>query len=97
MLLADQVATRIVTPTAPFHFDGTVHKPSHFPSGNVCYEPGYSRLLFGAELVPARRILRTIKQRWGGWRMLASHYLFEDLFWQHQHRRIDWLESLIRS
>jgi 3-methyladenine DNA glycosylase/8-oxoguanine DNA glycosylase len=57
----------------------------------------YSRLLFGAEFVSARRILRAIKQRWGRWRMLASHYLFEDLFWRHQRRRIDWLESLIRS
>jgi 3-methyladenine DNA glycosylase/8-oxoguanine DNA glycosylase len=27
-------------PTAPFHFDGTVHKPSHFPSGDVLWEPG---------------------------------------------------------
>jgi DNA-3-methyladenine glycosylase II len=57
----------------------------------------YSRLLFDAELVPAQRILRTIKQRWGRWRMLASHYLFEDLFWMRKRRRIDWLEALIRA
>lgn len=27
-------------PTTPFHFDGTVHKPSHFPSGGSAWEPG---------------------------------------------------------
>jgi 3-methyladenine DNA glycosylase/8-oxoguanine DNA glycosylase len=57
----------------------------------------YSRLLFGRELVSAERILRAVKQRWGGWRMLASHYLFEDLFWLRQRRRVEWLEALIRS
>ncbi len=57
----------------------------------------YSRLLFDAELVSARRLLRALKQRRGRWRMLASHYLFEDLFWQRKHQRIAWLESLIRS
>src|SRR5512135_3802930 len=27
-------------PSAPFHFDGTFHKPSHFPSGDVAWQPG---------------------------------------------------------
>ena len=57
----------------------------------------YSRLLFGRELVSAERILHAFKQRWGRWRMLASHYLFEDLFWLRQRRRVEWLEALIRS
>ena len=57
----------------------------------------YSRILFKRELVPAQQILRTVKRRWGRWRMLASHYLFEDLFWRRKQRRIEWLEDLIRA
>ncbi len=57
----------------------------------------YSRLLFDEELVPADRVLREIKDRWGSWRMLAAMYLFEDLFWQHRERPIGWLSDLIRT
>ena len=42
----------------------------------------YSRLLFDRDLVPANRVLAEVKRRWGRWRMLASHYVFEDLFWR---------------
>ncbi len=31
----------VLHPTPPFHFDGTVHKPSHFPSGDHAWEPGH--------------------------------------------------------
>ncbi len=34
------VATLILTPTAPFHFDGTVFNPSHFPARSEHWEPG---------------------------------------------------------
>jgi 3-methyladenine DNA glycosylase/8-oxoguanine DNA glycosylase len=57
----------------------------------------YSRLLFGRETVPANRILSEVKRRWGAWRMLASHYVFEDLFWRHRQRPLPWLDGLIRS
>ncbi|HZU87560.1 MAG TPA: hypothetical protein VFF78_08780, partial [Anaerolineaceae bacterium] len=56
----------------------------------------YSRLLFDAPLVDAPTILREVNQRWGPWRMLAMHYLFEDLFWQRKHQPVAWLEELIR-
>jgi len=56
----------------------------------------YSRLLFDEELVPAERILSHVRDRWGEWRMLASHYVFEDLFWQRKTQAIPWLEALIR-
>ncbi len=56
----------------------------------------YSRLLFDEELVDANRILREVDARWGQWKMLAAHYLFEDLFWQRKTRSIPWLEALIR-
>ena len=55
-----------------------------------------SRVVFNQELVPAERILSEAKERWGSWRMLAIHYIFEDLFWRRRHEHIDWLDSLIR-
>ena len=30
----------ILIPTAPFHFDGTFHQPSHFPAGMDDWQPG---------------------------------------------------------
>lgn len=56
----------------------------------------FSRLLFNEDLVPAERILTEAKERWGDWRMLACHYIFEDLFWRRQHENIEWLDAIIR-
>jgi 3-methyladenine DNA glycosylase/8-oxoguanine DNA glycosylase len=56
----------------------------------------YSRLLFDEELVDADVILHQTKSRWGKWRMLAVHYIFEDLFWQRKTQHVPWLEKLIR-
>lgn len=39
-LWLDRVCELELHPTAPFHFDGTVHKPSHFPSGDRHWQPG---------------------------------------------------------
>jgi 3-methyladenine DNA glycosylase/8-oxoguanine DNA glycosylase len=57
----------------------------------------YSRLLFDDELVPAEKILQEVRHRWGQWRMLASTYVFEDLFWRHADSPIPWLADLIRT
>jgi 3-methyladenine DNA glycosylase/8-oxoguanine DNA glycosylase len=56
----------------------------------------YSRLFFDEKLVPPERILDESKRRWGPWRMLAAHYLFEDLFWRRKNEPVEWLEDLIR-
>ena len=56
----------------------------------------FSKLLFGKDLVPVEDILGEVDRRWGRWRMLATHYLFEDLFWRRKSQNIPWLESLIR-
>lgn len=56
----------------------------------------YSKLLFNVELVDTKVILEEVKKRWGSWRMLAVHYLFEDLFWERKNKSIPWLEELIR-
>lgn len=35
-----ETTSLILTPTAPFHFDGTVFNPSHFPSSDTRWKPG---------------------------------------------------------
>jgi 3-methyladenine DNA glycosylase/8-oxoguanine DNA glycosylase len=56
----------------------------------------YSRLLFNKELLPAETILKEIDKRYGKWKTLAMHYVFEDLFWKRKTQKIEWLEKLIR-
>lgn len=56
----------------------------------------YSRLLFNEELVDAGVILAEVERRWGRWKMLAAHLVFEDLFWQRRSQPVPWLEELIR-
>jgi len=56
----------------------------------------YSRLLFNKELVLAETILQEIHKRYGKWKTLAMHYIFEDLFWKRKTQKIKWLEKLIR-
>jgi 3-methyladenine DNA glycosylase/8-oxoguanine DNA glycosylase len=56
----------------------------------------YSRLIFNEQLVPVEDIRSTFTERWGKWRMLAAHYLFEDLFWRYKAGKAEWLDELIR-
>jgi 3-methyladenine DNA glycosylase/8-oxoguanine DNA glycosylase len=56
----------------------------------------FSRLLFDEELVDGRVILAEVERRWGHWKMLAAHLLFEDLFWRRRNEPVPWLEELIR-
>jgi 3-methyladenine DNA glycosylase/8-oxoguanine DNA glycosylase len=56
----------------------------------------YSRLLFNQELVDSKILLEEIERRWGAWKMLAAHLLFEDLFWRRKNAPVPWLEELIR-
>lgn len=56
----------------------------------------FSRLLFDQELVEAKTILTEVERRWGTYKMLAAHLLFEDLFWRRKHESVPWLEELIR-
>lgn len=56
----------------------------------------YSRLLFERDLVDTSLLLTEIDRRFGKWKMLAMHYIFEDLFWKRKNDTIPWLEELIR-
>ncbi|MBI4276600.1 hypothetical protein HY629_02040 [Candidatus Uhrbacteria bacterium] len=55
-----------------------------------------SQLIFHKRLVPVSRILKFFKTRYAGWEKLASHYLWEDIFWQRKTKKIPWLEKEIR-
>lgn len=59
----------------------------------------YSRLFFDAEPedpVPIKELLALFNARFGGYRTLAVHYFWEDLFWRRKHEPVEWLEKLIR-
>ena len=59
----------------------------------------YSKLFFDRDPedpVPADVLLQTLDERFGEWKMLAVHYLWEDLFWRRTHEPVPWLEKLIR-
>lgn len=56
-----------------------------------------SRLIYKKPLVPAKKILVDAEKRWGKWKRLAIHYIWEDIFWQRkQGKKIPWLEKEIR-
>ena len=59
----------------------------------------YSKLFFNRNPenpISADRLMRLFAKRFSGYRMLAVHYIWEDLFWRRQHAKIEWLEKLIR-
>lgn len=59
----------------------------------------YSRVFFDVDPeqpVPVEQLMVLFNQRFGGYRALAVHYIWEDLFWKRKNENIPWLESLIR-
>ncbi len=59
----------------------------------------YTKIFFNRDyeknLVPVPTMLRFFN-RWGRWKNLAIHYVWEDIWWQRRNKRISWLESLIQ-
>ena len=55
-----------------------------------------SMLLYGNKTTDPKRMLEEVEKRWGKWKMLAVHYLFEDLFWRRKREKIPWIEEEIR-
>lgn len=59
----------------------------------------YSKLFFNRNPenpVAVNKLIRLFNERFGGYRALAVHYIWEDLFWKRKHEKIEWLEKLIR-
>lgn len=58
----------------------------------------YSKVFFDQDPenpVPVAKLLKRF-QKYGKYKQLAVHYLWEDLWWQRKNKSIPWLEKLIR-
>lgn len=58
----------------------------------------YSKLFFDQDPenpVPVEKILRHF-EKFGEYKQLAVHYIWEDLWWKRKNEQIPWLEKLIR-
>ncbi len=58
----------------------------------------YSKLFFNRglrNLVPVEKLLKYF-EKFGEYRQLAVHYIWEDLFWKRKNENIPWLEKEIR-
>lgn len=59
----------------------------------------YSKLFWDVDPeqpVAVDRLLALFQERFGEYRSLAVHYVWEDLFWKRKHEHVEWLEKLIR-
>jgi 3-methyladenine DNA glycosylase/8-oxoguanine DNA glycosylase len=59
----------------------------------------YSKLFYNRspeKPVSTDRLLKLFDRRFGKYKMLAVHYIWEDLWWKRKHAKIEWLEQLIR-
>jgi 3-methyladenine DNA glycosylase/8-oxoguanine DNA glycosylase len=58
----------------------------------------YSKLFFDQDPekpVPVQQLLKYF-EKYGEYKQLAVHYIWEDLWWKSKHESIPWLEKLIR-
>ena len=59
----------------------------------------YTRIFFDQDyeknLVPVDKMLKYFN-RWGKWKALAVHYVWENIWWKRHHEHIPWLEKEIR-
>ncbi len=58
----------------------------------------YSKLFFDKDPenpVPVKRLLKDF-EKYGDYKQLAVHYIWEDLWWKRKNKHIPWLEKLIR-
>lgn len=58
----------------------------------------YSKLFFDRDPenpVPVKKILKHF-EKFGKYKQLAVHYIWEDLWWKRKHKHIPWLEKEIR-
>ncbi len=59
----------------------------------------YTQLFFDKDPddpMPIDKLQTYFATHYGGYRMLAIHYFWEDLFWKRENAPVEWLEKLIR-
>jgi hypothetical protein len=98
-----------LTPTAPFNFDASLHKPDHFPSTDNAWQPGvrwqtmlWQGVPLGLKFEDRGTIdqpvleLSVYSQDKLSSTYLAVHYFWEDLWWKRKNEPVEWLEKMIR-
>jgi len=58
----------------------------------------YSKVFFNQDPenpIPVEKLLKHF-EKYGNYKQLAVHYIWEDLWWKRKHKHIPWLEKLIR-
>lgn len=59
----------------------------------------YSKIFFKKDyeknLVSVSQMLKYF-EKWGKWKNLAIHYVWENIWWQRRNKHIPWLEKLVR-
>jgi len=59
----------------------------------------YNKIFFGKdwekELIPVSKMLDYFG-KWGKWKALAVHYVWEEIWWKRKSEGVPWLEKLIR-
>jgi len=59
----------------------------------------YTKIFFNKDyeknLVPVDTMLKRF-DKWGKWKNLAVHYVWEDIWWKRKNKKIPWLEEEIR-
>jgi len=74
------------------------HRTDFFDHISPWEQKIYSKLFFDQDPeqpVPVRQLLEHL-ERYGEYKQLAVHYIWEDLWWKRKHEHIPWLEKLIR-
>ncbi len=58
----------------------------------------YSKLFFNADPEKPVSVAKLLKyfNKFGAYKQLAVHYIWEDLWWKRKHQHLPWLEKLIR-
>ncbi len=74
------------------------HHWDHFDHVSPWEQKIYSKLFFDQDPddpVPVEKILKHF-EKYGDYKQLAVHYIWEDLWWRRKNKDIAWLEKLIR-
>ena len=85
--------------TAWYLMSSNFHRYDAFDHISPWEQKIYSKLFYDRDPddpVPVDRLLQTLEERFGEYKMLAVHYIWEDLFWRRSHAPVPWLEALIR-
>lgn len=84
-----------------YMMEGIFHRFDYMNKISPWEQKIYTKLFWNKdyekELIPTDKMLIYFKKQFDEWQRLAIHYIWEDLWWQRKHKKIPWLEKLIRT